>query len=208
MITVVAQSMGSRFQESFDSGNSASQQVQNLLAARFPQTAGTSADVVDLHHRTHPDTGQPRRPPTRWSAGSRPCRTSRRAAARSIPAVHQIAGSQRIAFAVVQFDQDAVHVPNAAVSKVIDVAESFDRPGYQVALGGGPIGKVITAAPGPSEGAGILAAMVIMLIAFGSVVAMGLPIMTALFGIAIGFALEDLLSHLLTSRSSRPRCWP
>ena len=46
VITVLAQSMGSRFQESFGSGNSASQQVQNLLAARFPQTAGTSADVV------------------------------------------------------------------------------------------------------------------------------------------------------------------
>ena len=39
--------------------------------------------------------------------------------------------------------------------------------------------------------------MIIMLIAFGSVVAMGLPILTALFGIAIGFALEDLLSHVL-----------
>ncbi len=39
--------------------------------------------------------------------------------------------------------------------------------------------------------------MIIMLIAFGSVVAMGLPILTALFGIAIGFALEDLVSHLL-----------
>src|ERR1700722_3164991 len=46
VITVVAQSMGSRFQDSFASGNSASQQVQNLLAARFPQAAGTSADVV------------------------------------------------------------------------------------------------------------------------------------------------------------------
>ncbi len=98
---------------------------------------------------------------------------------------------------MVQFDQDAATIPNTAVTKVIDVAESFDRPGYRIALGGGPIGNVITAAPGPSEGAGILGAMLIMLIAFGSVVAMGLPILTALFGIAIGFALEDLLSHVL-----------
>ncbi len=36
--------------------------------------------------------------------------------------------------------------------------------------------------------------MLIVLIAFGSVVAMGLPIMTALFGIAIGFGLDDLYS--------------
>ena len=113
------------------------------------------------------------------------------------PVAHQISSNRHIAFAVVQFNEDASTVPNAAVKKVIAVAESFDRPGYRIALGGGPIGNVITAAPGPSEGAGILGAMIIMLIAFGSVVAMGLPILTALFGIAIGFALEDLLSHIL-----------
>ena len=38
-----------------------------------------------------------------------------------------------------------------------------------------------------------------MLLAFGSVVAMGLPIITALFGIAIAFAVLDLLSHVLTT---------
>jgi RND superfamily putative drug exporter len=113
------------------------------------------------------------------------------------PVAHQISSNRRIAFAVVQFNEDVSTVPNAAVKKVIAVAESFDRPGYRIALGGGPIANVITAAPGPSEGAGILGAMFIMLIAFGSVVAMGLPILTALFGIAVGFALEDLLSHVL-----------
>ncbi len=188
--------MGSRFQESFDSGNSPSRQVQNLLTARFPKTAGTSADVVIS------TTG-----PVDSSAN----RSTTGALVRALavlphvsgvqspfgPTGHQISAGRRIAFAVVQFDEDAATVPNAAVTKVIDVAKSFDRRGYLVALGGGPIGKVITAAPGPSEGAGILGAMIIMLIAFGSVVAMGLPILTALFGIAIGFALEDLLSHVL-----------
>jgi len=37
-----------------------------------------------------------------------------------------------------------------------------------------------------------------MLLAFGSVVAMGLPIITALFGIAIAFAVLDLLTHVMT----------
>ena len=196
VVTVVAQSMGSRFQDSFGSGNSASQQVQNLLAARFPVTAGTSADVVIS------TTGPVGTAANRETTDALVARLSSlphvsRVQSPFDPSSHQIAPSQRIAFAVVQFNQDAATIPNAAVTKVIDVAESFDRTGYRIALGGGPIGKVITAAPGPSEGAGILAAMLIMLIAFGSVVAMGLPIMTALFGIAIGFALEDLLSHLL-----------
>ena len=196
VVTVVAQSLGSRFQESFGSGNSASQQVQNLLAARFPQTAGTSADVVVS------TTGPIHSPANRATTDALVARLSAlphvsRVQSPFDPTGHQIAPDQRIAFAVVQFDQDAATISDTAVKKVIDVAESFDRPGYQIALGGGPIGKVISAAPGPSEGAGILAAMLIMLIAFGSVVAMGLPIMTALFGIAIGFALEDLLSHVL-----------
>ena len=43
---------------------------------------------------------------------------------------------------------------------------------------------------------GLLAAMVILLIAFGSLLAMGLPILTALFGIGTGFAVVGLLSHL------------
>ncbi len=196
VITVIAQSMGSRFQESFDSGNSASQQVQNLLAARFPQTSGTSADVVIS------TTGTVTSPSSRATTDALVKKLSTLphvSVVRSpfAPGEHQIAADQHIAFAVVQFNEDAATVPNSAVQQVIDTAKSFDRPGYQIALGGGPIGKVITASPGPSEGAGILAAMVIMLIAFGSVVAMGLPILTALFGIAIGFALEDLLSHVL-----------
>ena len=43
-----------------------------------------------------------------------------------------------------------------------------------------------------SEGVGLLAAMVILLIAFGSVVAMGLPLLTAVAGIAIGLAGVEL----------------
>jgi putative drug exporter of the RND superfamily len=196
VITVLAQTMGSRFQDSFGSGNSASQQVQNLLAARFPQTAGTSADVVIS------TTGSIESPANRSTTDTLVRHLSTLPHVSVVrspysPVAHQISSSRRIAFAVVQFNEDASTVPNAAVKKVIAVAESFDRPGYRIALGGGPIANVITAAPGPSEGAGIFGAMFIMLIAFGSIVAMGLPILTALFGIAVGFALEDLLSHIL-----------
>ena len=68
-----------------------------------------------------------------------------------------------------------------------------------MALGGEAIGLVAGAKPGPSEGIGILAAIIIMLLAFGSVVAMGLPIVTALFGIAVAFAVLDLLTHVVTT---------
>ena len=57
-----------------------------------------------------------------------------------------------------------------------------------------------------SELIGILAAVIILLIAFGSLLAMGLPIMTALFGIGIGLAVVNLLAHeYWMSRRSRRR---
>ena len=196
VVTVGAQSAGSHFQQSFGSGNSASQQVQNLLSARFPRTAGTSADVV-IATADPVDTVANRSTTTAMVAKLAMLPHVSGVTSPFEPGTHQIAPSGRIAFAVVQFNEDEASIPNAAVSAVVTTARSFARPGYQVALGGGPIPKVITASPGPSESAGILAAMLIMLIAFGSVVAMGLPILTALFGIAIGLALEELLSHVL-----------
>ena len=43
-----------------------------------------------------------------------------------------------------------------------------------------------------------------MLLAFGSVVAMGLPVITALAGLGIGIALLELLTHVLTVPNFSP----
>ncbi len=203
-ITVLAQGFGSRFQDNFSSGNSPSQQVQNILAARFPQTAGTTADVVI--HTAGPVT----------SPATVATTTKMATALRSLPhvsgvvspfspqATHQISAGGHIAFATVQFDQDQAAIAAATVNRVINTAKSFATPDLHVALGGQVISTAVSPAPGSSEGFGIFAAMIIMLIAFGSLVAMGLPILTALFGIAIGFAVEDLVSHILNVPTFAP----
>ena len=49
-----------------------------------------------------------------------------------------------------------------------------------------------------SELLGIIAAVIILILAFGSVLAMGLPIGTALFGLGIGSALVSLSSHVIS----------
>ena len=117
---------------------------------------------------------------------------------------HQISSDGHIAYVQVVFDQQAGDLPEDAIKQVVTTAQSFAAPGYHVALGGQAISLVAGAKPGSSEGIGILAAIIIMLLAFGSVVAMGLPIMTALFGIAIAFAVLDLLSHVITTPTFAP----
>src|SRR5205085_2364299 len=49
-----------------------------------------------------------------------------------------------------------------------------------------------------SEGIGVLAAIFILLIAFGSLLAMGLPIVTAVCGIAIGVAIVEILANFMS----------
>ena len=119
---------------------------------------------------------------------------------------HQIAdpSTGNIAFAEIQFTTDTADIPTAAVKKVITTAQASAHDGFQVELGGSPISAAATAAPGPSEGIGITAAIIIMLLAFGSVVAMGLPVITVLAGLGIGIALLELLTHVLTVPNFSP----
>ncbi len=67
-------------------------------------------------------------------------------------------------------------------------------PGLRIEYGGQAF--AVFAFP-QSELLGILAAIIILLLAFGSVLAMGLPVGTALFGLGGGVALVGLLSNVM-----------
>jgi len=194
----LAQWAGSRLDNNFALGSSPSQQAQNLLASRFPSQEGDSADVV-LRSPGPLDS------PGNAAAIGRLVSSLQPLA--HVSAVHSPLGSGasgqlspggRIGFVVVRFDATAADLPAGAVWRVIDTARSFARPDLQVAVGGAPVEQVVSAAPGSTEMIGLLAAVVVMLLAFGSVVAMGLPILTALVGVGIGFGVLVGLSHLLT----------
>ena len=51
---------------------------------------------------------------------------------------------------------------------------------------------------------GLLAAIIILLLAFGSVVAMGLPIITALFALGVGLSLVTLGTHVFDTANFAP----
>src|SRR5215469_1117263 len=194
----LAQWSGSRLDNNFALGGSPSQQAQNLLASRFPSQQGDSADVV-LRSPNPLDS------PANAATIGRLVRSLR-----LLPHVsgvqsplapgagRQLSPGHRIGFVVVQFDATAADLPASAVRSVIDTAGSFAHPGLRVALGGAPVEQVVSAAPGSSVTIGLLAAVVVMLLAFGSVVAMGLPILTALVGIGIGFGILAALSRFIT----------
>ncbi len=71
------------------------------------------------------------------------------------------------------------------------------RDPIQVELGGQAIEATEQAGFGLSTAVGLLAAIVVLLLTFGSVVAMGLPIVTALFGLGTGLGAIALFTHVV-----------
>jgi RND superfamily putative drug exporter len=203
-VTLVSQLVGSAFQDNFAGGGSESQRAQTLLNDRFPASAGTTADVVVQTPGALATAGNEGRTAAMVRAVARLPHVAAVISPFTPAGAHQLSRDGRIGFVLVRFDQPASTLPDHAVSTLVDTARSFDRPGFHVAVGGPVVSKAVTASPGSSEGIGIVAAMIIMLLAFGSVVAMGLPIMTALFGIVIGFAVVDLVSHLMNVPTFTP----
>jgi len=184
------------FINKFGGGSTESARAQRLLGAKFPTQAGDSAQVV--FETTAPVT----------SAAARAAITGDLDALRGLPHVAivrspfdapgQIGAGGHIAYGTVQFDQQTATLPKAAIQAVVDKATNGAGPGITVVLGGSPIGKIEKFSFGASEGVGILAAMIILLLAFGSIIAMGLPILTALLAIAIAFGVLDFISHGVT----------
>ena len=189
---------GSRLDNNFALDSSPSQQAQNLLASRFPSQKGDSAEVV-LRSRAPLDSPANAATIDRLVRSLQPLAHVSGVQSPLAPgASRQLSQDRRIGFVVVQFDATAADLPASAVRRVIDTARGIARPGLQVAVGGAPVEQVVSAAPGSSEMIGLAAAVVVMLLAFGSVVAMGLPILTALVGVGMGFGILVALSHFIT----------
>ena len=96
------------------------------------------------------------------------------------------------------FDQRANVLPVAATRRVIAAATAARSAGLQVELNGQAIEQAQRFSIGYTALVGIGAAVVILLISFGSMLAMGLPIVTALFGLGTGLGLIGLMSRVLS----------
>ncbi|MET7680188.1 MMPL family transporter [Streptomyces sp. NPDC005423] len=107
----------------------------------------------------------------------------------------QISKDGRIAYAQITFTERANAVPKDLVQNVVDTAQKAERGGLEVALGGQAIQRVQEPPTGLAEMVGILAAAVVLFLAFGSFYAMLLPIGVAVFGVGTGLFSTQLLSH-------------
>ena len=116
-----------------------------------------------------------------------------------------ISSNGTIARFEVRYDLPAFEIEEGVVEALFELREELSTDDFQVELAG-PVAFVgEQEEPGESEIIGLIAAAIILLIAFGSVVAMGLPIITALGGLIPGFMIIGIASRFVDMASFTPQ---
>lgn len=156
----------------------------DLLTERFVEFSGADARIV-----VHSDTGKV--PATELTTLSE--------------RLSKVAGVSAVAPPRVSADGDtalidlsySVPVTDFSGTEGIDALRAATEPtedaGYQVELGG-QIPENISAPSGVAEAIGIVVALIILVFAFGSIVAAGLPLAVAFVGVGIGSALITVMA--------------
>ncbi|GAA4057764.1 MMPL family transporter [Actinomadura miaoliensis] len=200
-VTVAARAVGTDYRNDFTLPGTQSQRAGDLLTEHGAAQAGDSLQIVvkapgglrapDTERRVRDVVGRVDGLP-----GVAAVRTpyDDRAA---------ISRDGTIGYATVTLTGKAEEVPRDDVVRIVDTARSAASGGLQVEVGG-EAARGAEESGGGAEGAGMLAALVILVLLFGSLVAAALPLVTALFAVGSAIGLIGLASHLATVADFTP----
>jgi RND superfamily putative drug exporter len=167
-----------------------SQRAQDLLKRDFPQRSGSAATIVFgnlSEHRPEVD---------RYLAA-----VSQIGGVTEIEPV-QVAPAGRIGISPITLATEHGFKASSTAGHIRDLAGPLRHHGVNIQFSGDSFSGGGMPA---TEAIGLLAAVVILIVAFGSVVAMGLPILTALFGLGITAAAIGLVARFFTTPSFAPQ---
>jgi RND superfamily putative drug exporter len=116
----------------------------------------------------------------------------------------QISKDGKIAYATVAFSKLADALPKADVKRVMALVKSANSSSLQVDIGGQAIEQFNRTPPSNSMAIGLVAAAIIILIAFGSLTGMALPLITAVVALGTATFTIDLFSHVMSVSTIAP----
>ncbi|MEJ3746828.1 MMPL family transporter [Actinomycetes bacterium KLBMP 9797] len=195
-VTAAAQAVGSDYHNDFALPGTDSQRAIDTLRERAPAQAGDTVRIVV------------RDPGGVAAAGTRGRVERMLGAVGGLPHVADVrdpyagqgavSADGTIGYATVTLDGQAQDVPADDVRRLIDTAQAAEGGGLRVELGGDAVRGAEESEGGAAEGVGLLAALVILVLLFGSVVAASLPIIIAIFGVGAAVGLVAVASHVAT----------
>ena len=192
----LASSFGGETKQDYLQPGSESQAASETLQANFAQKAGDTVQIV-LHSEDGFSSAMVR---TRaedilLGVAAAPHVTGV-ASPFSEGGASQISKDGKTAFALVALDKTADEYTPAQAKALIEPVLAAGDDTLRVEAGG-PVAALSQTVPVGGEGIGLIAAALILLFTFGSAVAMGLPLLTAVFGLGMSVALGELLRRVV-----------
>ncbi|QAY73692.1 hypothetical protein ET445_10390 [Agromyces protaetiae] len=197
--------LGGQLQESFAIPGTESQEAIDHLAAVFPQTAGASAKAVV----EAPDGASVEDAPYRDAITAMETQLEGVDGVASVLgpfdeyAGDQVSADGRTAYIQVQFDGQVSDVTDASIADVVATGDLASDAGMDVAFGG-EVFQETSFGLSITEVFGVVFAGVVLLITFGSLLSAGMPLLTALVGVAVAFGGISLVAAFTTVSSTAP----
>jgi uncharacterized membrane protein YdfJ with MMPL/SSD domain len=176
-----------------------SQSATNLLAAKFPpQQNGSNPIVFHVTKGKVTDKANKQAIESSYKALTKEPNVYSAPDPFGNSASGLVSANGQTAFIPVLLSISNGQVNETVADRILSATKPARRQGIEVAAGG-QLGTVLSASKTESsEVVGLATAMVILAITFGSLIAMGLPIVTAITGLALALGAIGLLSRVFT----------
>lgn len=208
-LNIIAQVTGSAFSNSFSLPGTNSTHALQLLETGFPAKSG-DADQIVFSVKSGPlknhevainkELATIAKLPEVSGVTSPFCTSSDPHCAGAV----QMSKSGKIAYATVNFSKQSNLLGKSDIRAVETAATTLRSNSLEVEFGGNAFGSLSAPTGSPDEGFGLLATAIVLFLAFGSFLAMLLPLGVALFAIGIASAATTLLSHGLAIAQFAP----
>jgi RND superfamily putative drug exporter len=200
-VTMLAGTVGGPFIDDLVAPGSQSERAMNLLRERFPEATGGSAMAVFAvdgggtldRHREAVD-----------AALARIAQVEHVVAVADPFEAGTVAPDGRVGFAEMTFDLPATDLGPAPFEALADALEPVRAAGITAELGGDAVFINAQQETSGAEAVGLLAALVVLVVAFGTVVAALVPIALALVAVGVGLGGITLLANAVDSSTAAP----
>ncbi|MET7900617.1 MMPL family transporter [Streptomyces sp. NPDC005355] len=196
-ISVAGQGAGAAYANVFSVPGTESEKAQDLVKSAFPESAGDMDTVVwQVAGGTVRDTAVRERLSASLGKIGRLATVGTVTSPYSAAGATQISRDGRTAYARITYHKTAQELSVDEAERIVDTAATARTDGVRVEVSGPVAEKTEEGQAGNiAEFVGLAAAAAVLYLAFGSLLAMALPLISALFSVGTGVMAIKLLSH-------------
>ena len=197
VLVLLAGAAGDQNSDNLSLPGTDSKRAQDLLATDLPKQAyGTNPVVLEAPTGKLTDSKNKQAVDKTVDALGKADHVIRAVSPLESQGAAALSKDKTIGYVSVTLDEGASDLTKEDAQAIIDAADPASDAGLEVSAGGYLGAAVSKSDEGNSEAIGIAAAVIILLFAFGTVTAMVLPIVTAIFGLAASLSIIRLLGHV------------